>query len=58
MIIEHWQLVWADLITECGFDVGDRAMMLGKTWKSLKIMIAGLVAADTRFSRKLNEGRN
>lgn len=55
MIFTHWSLVWADLISEYGFDVGDRAMMRSKTWKSLKTMIVGLLSADTRLSRKLNE---
>jgi hypothetical protein len=55
VIFTHWALVWADLISEYGFDVGDRAMMRAKRWKSLKTMIVGLVSADTRLSRKLNE---
>lgn len=55
MIFGHWSLVWADLISEYGFDCGDRAMMRGRSWKSLRTMIVGLVAADTRLSRKLNE---
>lgn len=55
MIFEHWSLVWADLISEYGFDPGDRAMMRARKWKSLKTMIIGLVSADTRLSRKLNE---
>jgi hypothetical protein len=55
VIFTHWSLVWADLISEYGFDVGDRAMMRTRPWKSLKAMIVGLVSADTRLSRKLNE---
>jgi hypothetical protein len=54
-IFEHWDLVWADLISEYGVDVGDRAMMRRRPWKSLRRMIAGLVSADTRLSRALND---
>ena len=55
MIFENWALVWADLISEYSFDVGDRAMMRARPWKSLRTMIVGLLSADTRLSRKLTE---
>lgn len=55
MIFSHWTLVWADLISEYGFDVGDRTMMRNRPWKSLRTMIVGLVSSDSRLSRKLSE---
>lgn len=55
MFFDRWDLVWADLISEYGFDVGDRAMMRAKPWKSLRTMIVGLVSTDTRLSRALTE---
>lgn len=54
-MFEHWDAVWADLISEYGVDVGDRAMMRTRRWASLRRMIVGLVTADTRLSRALNE---
>jgi hypothetical protein len=55
VIFDNWPLVWADLLSEYSFDVGDRAMMRARPWKSLRAMIVGLVSADTRLSRKINE---
>lgn len=55
MIFEHWDLVWADLISEYGVDVGDRAMMRARGWSSLRRMITGLVSADTRLTRALTD---
>jgi hypothetical protein len=55
IIFGHWGLVWADLISEYGFDLGDRARMRAGRWTSLKHMIIGLCSADTRLSRALSE---
>jgi hypothetical protein len=50
-------MVWADLISEYGVDVGDRAMMRARPWHSLKRMIVGLVQADTRLARALSDDK-
>lgn len=56
-IFENWHLVWADLISEYGFDLGDRARMRAGRWTSLRHMIIGLLSADTRLARMLAEDR-
>lgn len=57
LVFGHWGLVWADLISEYGIDVGDRAMMRAQRWSGLRNMIVGLVSADTRLSRALQDDK-
>ncbi|XTZ18193.1 hypothetical protein ACQSSU_12865 [Micromonospora echinospora] len=49
----HWRLVEADLHSEYGVDVEDRALMRARSWRWLEVRITGLLSADTRLYRTL-----
>lgn len=46
-------IVEADLHSEYGIDVEDRALMGARSWRWLRVRIQGLLAADTRLQRAL-----
>lgn len=52
-ILARWRLVEADLHSEYGIDVEDRALMRARSWRWLESRIEGLLATDTRLSRAL-----
>ncbi|RBQ05220.1 hypothetical protein DQE82_26750 [Micromonospora sp. LHW51205] len=52
-ILTHWPLIEADLQSEYGIDVEDRALMRARPWRWLEARIVGLLAADTRLHRAL-----
>lgn len=47
-------IVEADLHSEYGVDVEDRALMRARSWRWLRVRIQGLLAADTRLQRALS----
>lgn len=51
MLDEHWTLVAADLISEYGMNVYDRAQMRRTSWPAFRVMIGGLFSAETRIAR-------
>jgi hypothetical protein len=51
MLIEHWDLVAADLISEYACNVYDRAQVRAVSWPAGRVMIGGLFAVETRISR-------
>lgn len=53
-ILQHWRLIEADLASEYGVDVEDRALMRARSWRWLETLLIGLLAADTRLARALN----
>lgn len=44
----------ADLHERYGVDVEDRALMRVRSWRWLKVRIAGLLACESRLHRALN----
>lgn len=55
MIFERWALVEADLHSVYGVDLGDAtlAAQRGRTWRWLKLRIAGLCSVECRLSDAL-----
>nr|WP_107088761.1 hypothetical protein [Actinoplanes missouriensis] len=53
-VLEQWDLIVADLHSEYGIDVDDRALMRRRSWRWLQIRIEGLVLTKSRLSRALN----
>ncbi|WKU03757.1 hypothetical protein [Micromonospora sp. HUAS LYJ1] len=50
-LLGRWALVEADLHSEYGIDVEDRALMRARSWRWLEVRIFALLAADTRTYR-------
>jgi hypothetical protein len=49
----HWAEVEADMHSVYGFDVGAPGALAGRSWRWLKVRLAGLCNADTRLSRAM-----
>ncbi|HYF71190.1 MAG TPA: hypothetical protein VD864_00135 [Nocardioides sp.] len=52
-VLERWALIECDLHDVYGVDVGDEAVMTGRTWPWLRLRILGLLTTDCRLSRAL-----
>lgn len=52
-LLTRWNLIEADLHSEYGIDVEDRALMRHRTWRWLRARMVGLLSADTRIARAL-----
>ena len=50
-------MIEADL-QDAGIDLGDDALMSARSWRWLKVRIAGLLSADTRIARTLRPAPN
>lgn len=50
MLIEHWDLVAADLISQYACNVYDQQQLHRVTWQAGRCMIGGLFAIETRIS--------
>lgn len=55
MVFERWAMVEADLHSVYGVDLGDATLMAqrGRTWRWLKVRIAGLCSVECRLSDAL-----
>ena len=42
-IFEHWRLIETDMHQVYGIDLGDRGLLRARTWRWLKVRIAGLL---------------
>ncbi|RLL70308.1 hypothetical protein D7M15_09090 [Streptomyces sp. Z26] len=49
-LLEQWPLIETDLHAEYGIDVGS-GILRARTWRWLRVRIAGLLTADTRVAR-------
>lgn len=53
--MSRWDLITADMRSEYGIDVSTRTSLRAVPWRTLKLLIVGLVSADTRLGRMLAE---
>ncbi|WP_018793575.1 hypothetical protein [Salinispora arenicola] len=52
-ILHHWAAIEADLHEVYGIDVEDPDVMRRRSWRWLRVRVAGLLAADTRITRAM-----
>lgn len=52
-ILDAWPLLEADMHAEYGVDLDDRTVLKRRSWRWLRVRVAGLLAADTRLHRHL-----
>ncbi|TCB97719.1 hypothetical protein E0H26_11745 [Micromonospora zingiberis] len=53
-MLDHWDLIEADLHSEYGVDLDEPGILQQRTWRWLSTRIAGLLSADTRLARALS----
>ena len=52
-LLAHWTLIEADLHSEYGIDVEDRALIRARSWRWLQARILGLLSVKSRLRRAL-----
>jgi hypothetical protein len=56
-ILTKWELVVPDMRSEYGMDVATLAGLRAIPWRTLRLLIVGLVPADTRLGRAIRHDK-
>jgi hypothetical protein len=54
VLLEQWPLIEADLHETYGIDVGAPGALRERSWRWLKVRVAGLLSTESRLQRHFN----